>query len=130
MTSSDPPADAPPENTAPASSPISLAKAEDFNRWPGEWPEGVPKAFFPWVYPKYAEPESSPASKQSCSESAISNSWSCGSKRKNTFMPGELFTLVINSKLNLQRRSEGTNVQRIFSPISLSAIISSNSKTL
>ena len=75
MSASDPPINTPnTPNNAPASSPVSLAKAEDFNRYPGEWPEGAPKSFFPWVYPKYAEPQSSP-SKETCSDSATSKSW-------------------------------------------------------
>jgi hypothetical protein len=45
------------------SSPVSLALAKDFNRNPGEWPEGVPKWHFPHVYPKYAD--SSPSSNHS-----------------------------------------------------------------
>ena len=86
----------PPANThstpsnAPQSSPISLAKAEDFNRWPGEWPEGVPKAFFPWVYPKYAEPKSSPVSG---SDSATGQSWYSSPVQNVT--PGEPFSLSI-----------------------------------
>jgi len=78
-----------PSNTS-KSPPTSLAKAEDFNRLPGEWPEGVPKAFFPWVYSKYAEPESSPASKKSCSDSVANKSWYSSPVQNDTITTGEV----------------------------------------
>jgi len=92
-------------NNLPKSPPTSLAKAEDFNCLPGEWPEGVPKAFFPWVYSKYAEPESSPASKKSCSDSVADKSWYLSPVQNDTITTGEamfcLSSSVLMFKLNL-----------------------------
>jgi hypothetical protein len=86
------------------SSPVSLAKAEDFNRWPGEWPEGVPKAFFPWVYPKYAQPES-PESRNSNSNSVTGQSWYSSPIQSDRTGELHLFNIVLGLNLLQVKRN-------------------------
>ena len=67
----------PPNATDPADDSSSLVDIADFNRYPGEWPDGLKKRQFPDIYPKYAEDSSSPRKRSCRSNSSASGgrSW-------------------------------------------------------